>query len=291
MGIKSINKIFREKCPYAFVDLPLSYFSRKSIAIDANNWIYARAARIHSELVYNSEDGKYSEDTYADMLKTAILQFIRKLDNYHINSIWCWDGTALLDKAVCHERRSEKKRILLEKIAVTKDKKLIAQNVFLTKQQLAYYQEYTASTGVPSFSAKDEAERLCASLSRRNYVQAVWSTDTDNYALGVERLITGFVDDKVSTVYLPAILHGLNYKMSELIDLCILLGCDFNSGLPGISVKRAWQIMHDNSNNLDVIALNRPDLNVSSLNHLRCRLIFRSMQDVPEEGELFKRDN
>ena len=51
MGIKGFNPFLRKKCPGAYVDIPLSNFKGKKIALDSDNVFYKFMSRAHKEIV------------------------------------------------------------------------------------------------------------------------------------------------------------------------------------------------------------------------------------------------
>ena len=86
--------------------------------------------------------------------------------------------------------------------------------------------------GVPVFQADGEAEGLCAFMAIHGYVDGVLTEDTDVLAYGTPWLIAfkdfKLTDEKVYAVHLPSLRIALDYSQEELLDLCILLGCDYN---------------------------------------------------------------
>lgn len=91
--------------------------------------------------------------------------------------------------------------------------------------------------GIPAFQADGEAEALCAYLAIHEYVDAVFSEDTDVLAYGTPWMIAlkdyKLSDEKVKAVYLPDLIDALGYDIDEFRDLCILLSCDYNNRVKG----------------------------------------------------------
>ena len=51
MGIKGLNSFLKKRCPEAFIELPLSHFKGKRIAIDSDNVLRRFMSRAHKEIV------------------------------------------------------------------------------------------------------------------------------------------------------------------------------------------------------------------------------------------------
>lgn len=104
--------------------------------------------------------------------------------------------------------------------------------------------------GVPVIEAPDEGERFASALTRGGFADAVMSTDSDTIPHGAPMSIRsislgmeGTVDLKHATcevLELENVLASFPTRtQAELVDLCILLGNDFNTHLPGIGPVRA----------------------------------------------------
>lgn len=86
--------------------------------------------------------------------------------------------------------------------------------------------------GIPMFQANGEAEALCAFMAIHGHVDAVLTEDTDVLAYGAPWMVAfkdfKLTDEKVYAIHLPSLRTAFDYSQIELLDLCILLGCDYN---------------------------------------------------------------
>lgn len=81
--------------------------------------------------------------------------------------------------------------------------------------------------GIASVQASGEADPVIADLAERGIVDHVHSSDSDMIARGCPTLVTSYRG--ISTVYhLPTILRELDWTHSQLVDNCLLLGCDYH---------------------------------------------------------------
>ncbi|XP_054889440.1 probable flap endonuclease 1 homolog isoform X3 [Poeciliopsis prolifica] len=105
--------------------------------------------------------------------------------------------------------------------------------------------------GVPviqdsAFQAAGDAEAQCARLVRDGIVDAVASEDMDTLPFGANILIRQLnakKDSEVVEYSLPKLLEKLQITHEELVDLCILLGCDYCDKIPGLGPKRALTLI------------------------------------------------
>jgi len=99
--------------------------------------------------------------------------------------------------------------------------------------------------GLPIFQAHGEAEALCAYMALHNYVDAVLTEDTDVLVYGTPWMVAfkdlKLTEERVYGINLEHLRDSLGYTQKELLDLCILLGCDYNKraiGYPPDGKKR-----------------------------------------------------
>ena len=103
--------------------------------------------------------------------------------------------------------------------------------------------------GLPYFQASGEAETLCSFMGINGHVDAVLSDDTDVLAYGTPLVFSNITRHPgralvtVRAVAYEDVCKGLNLSSLEFKDLCILLGCDYNTRaqMPGkkLNTKRS----------------------------------------------------
>lgn len=293
MGIKSINVLLKEHAPNAFTKARLMDFYGHRICIDTPNFIYTKYSGCQKDVIGampNPLDPIDVDAIYHRCLN-ELIAFIRQLFEFGITPILCWDGQVLPDKFECRNVRKAHKERTIERIQayrvlleakhplertsgeLNEFKKLLCQHRVMHGNTFKRYQEVVQLLGVPSLIAEFEAEKLCANLVLDGLATAVWSTDTDLYPLGCPLMISGYAsnfhDPMVNVVQLHSILDGLEMDLTTFVDLCIVLGCDFNMNLPGIGPKRGLKLIRE-CGNIDQI--NHPSIAV--LRHHRCRELF-----------------
>lgn len=307
MGIKKINAFLKEKCPTAFRNVQLNLLSNYKIAVDASGFIYNKVAASNKEYIMRMAD-PLIEINRTIVIKNTLLkmiEFIYEMSQYNITLIWCWDGVHSPEKIIAKTERKKAKETLVLKIINLYNELINVEQVFRQKNKISeyrlllsqynyvhgsemdYFKSFIENLGLPSIQAETEGEKIASYLSINNYCNAVWSEDTDNYALGTPLLITGFNSTtNVSVVVLDDILSTLKITQETLTDFCIMCGTDFNKNIPRIAVIKSWNLLsvYKSIDNLQI--------DVSVLNHIRVREIFRHTNieniDVNFNAEKFR---
>ncbi len=151
--------------------------------------------------------------------------------------------------------------------------------------------------GLPFFEADGEAETMCAFLAINGHVDAVLSDDTDVLAYGTPLVFSTITHHPARNhmVTVRAIVHqdvcqALGFSPKEFQDLCILLGCDYNSRIQMFGKKKPLNVGAVRA--FELLQQYRTLENVSPflvdptpLNFPRCRLLF-TVPDNPELREL-----
>ena len=268
MGINTINPLLKEIAPSAFMKIPLSTFSGKSIAIDAHILIY-KYISFGTKSVVNIMNNPLDYIDKVKIRKIAIekvIEFNKLLFDHYITPVWVFDGKPIESKMKCLKERKEAKNKKIENIETEKTrlaeinplkitqkdfdelKRKISSNISISMDDITEIKNVISSLGIPIFIANGDGEKLCSSLNREGIVSAVWSIDTDNIALGTPIMIKEICEKINGQVYIEIIrveniLSELNVSLQFITDLCIMLGCDFNDNIPKIGQKRAYELM------------------------------------------------
>ena len=117
--------------------------------------------------------------------------------------------------------------------------------------------------GIAYICADCEAEHYCSKLSMLNLVDGVISEDTDTLACGSKLIIRQFSnkDDNVYCCNLDDILYDLNISYSAFVDLCILLGNDYNNRPKGLTIDNAYSLIKKHGNIEKLLKLNLVNIN------------------------------
>lgn len=157
-----------------------------------------------------------------------------------------------------------------------------------TKQVLPDYtpiaRDFIESFGFDHFTAKGEAEALCASMCIEGSVDAVITEDSDVMCYGTPYLLCKWSGEECVVLSKEEMLKGLDLSFESFRDLCILLSCDYNDrvkGYPPDGVKRKKPVNIGAKKAVEIIRAYRslevaePFLeNPEVLKYERCRELF-----------------
>ncbi|XP_013889345.1 probable flap endonuclease 1 homolog [Austrofundulus limnaeus] len=229
MGITKLADLIRSSCPDAVSYKNISDYTGKVVALDTSVVLHQfRAA--------------------APSISPIIGVFFRTLTflEHDIKPVFVFDGTPPEEKTAALKRRAESAGRSFSKHSGTASS-LSRSCVELLKH-----------LGVPVIWAPGDAEALCAQLVRDGTADAVASEDMDTLPFGANVLIRQLNakrDSEVVEYSLPKLLDKLQISYEELVDLCILLGCDYCDKIPGLGPKKALGLIQKH-HSIETVVLN-----------------------------------
>eukprot|EP00731_Ephydatia_muelleri_P007308 Em0003g1556a len=101
--------------------------------------------------------------------------------------------------------------------------------------------------GLPCLQSCGEAEAFCALLNSAGLVDGVITQDTDGFLYGAtmvcKDISTDEKDPRVSLYSMEAITTQLGLSRDDLIGIALLLGCDYDGGVPGIGKETVCRLI------------------------------------------------
>lgn len=241
MGISGLWSWSRETVPTAFEHKYLGDLNGSRVAIDGGMLLTISLKKCISFDEY---------ETWIAIFLDDILQRLQKIINYSIDIIVVMDGDAHpLKKQTLETRRSTRekaeKKIEIAENDIDKLKCLKASARVTADIRKRALEMFTAHD-IKFIIADDEGEAECAKLARNGQVDFVFTDDSDALPLGtplvVRNALFDTLDDAVCIVKTKTILEKLKLSSTELINLCILVGTDFNQGgIKGLGCKKSYK--------------------------------------------------
>ena len=230
MGIKNLNGLIENYTSSGKVKKHLSSFNNKIFAIDTNVYLYKYL---------------YGKSNHID----GMFFMINKFKKFNITPIFVFDGKPPNEKADTIKNRKIMKDKLKEKLLNLNAQLLLKDDLseiallkteidniekkimYVNKNVLDKTKELLDLMGITYINADCEAEHYCSKLCKLELVDGVVSEDMDTIACGSKLVIRNFTnkDDFVDAYYLNNILYDMNISYKSFIDLCILLGNDYNN--------------------------------------------------------------
>ena len=253
MGVK-INELVQDiKRTITFENL-----FNKRIAVDAFNTIYQFLA------IIRQRDGTPLKDYEGNVTSHLSGLFYRSINfiEHNIKPIYVFDGVPTeLKLETIRDRKKIKDdaKIKMVEAQEAEDfreaKKFAQQTSKLTTDMIEESKKLLENMGIPVFQASSEGEAQSAYLVEKGDAWACASQDYDTLLFGGERLVRNFavsrskkVKDTTVTldieyVSLPKLLENLKITREQLVEMGILIGTDFFSGIHFIGQHKALDLI------------------------------------------------
>jgi 5'-3' exonuclease len=231
MGIRYLNRFFKEEASQAIKLMSLKQLSGKKIAIDISIYMYKYASE--NSLIEN------------------IYLLLSVLRHYNIIPIFIFDGKAPHEKKELLQKRKEDKKAAEEEYAILKNKLVINEDmdeiekqeimtnmdllkrkfVNISKKDIEMVKRLIRAYGATYYDAPGESDEICALLSIKGKVWATLSEDMDMFVYGCPRVIRymSLLNHTAVLYDTKSILDTLGINQKDLREICVLSGTDYNS--------------------------------------------------------------
>ncbi|KAH9987804.1 PIN domain-like protein [Russula vinacea] len=253
MGIKGLTALISEHAPKAIREHDIKNLFGRKVAIDASMSIYQFLIAVRQK------DGEMLTNDAGETTSHLMGFFYRtiRIAENGIKPAYVFDGKPPELKAGVlakrFERREEAKADGEEakETGTTEDvERFSRRTVKVTREHNEECRRLLKLMGIPVVVAPSEAEAQCAELARGGKVYAAGSEDMDTLTFNAPILYRHLTfseakKEPISEINLQLALEGLEMKMSQFIDLCILLGCDYLEPIRGIGPKSALKLVRE----------------------------------------------
>ncbi len=236
-------------------EVDMEYFSGKKIAIDAYNTLYQFLATIRQP------DGTPLRDSQGRITShlSGILYRVSNMVEVGIKPIFVFDGKPPEFK----RKEIERRRKIREEAEIKWKTALEIEEARKYAQQAVKVDEYIVESskelldlmGIPTVQAPSEGEAQASYMVKKGDADYTGSQDYDSLLFGPPRLarnlaITGkrkvpgknvYIEVKPEIIDLEHNLKKLGITREQLIDIALLVGTDYNEGVEGIGVKKAYK--------------------------------------------------
>jgi flap endonuclease-1 len=152
---------------------------------------------------------------------------------------------AILEKDLEHTEMSESQRAIL----VANINKLEKKGLYISSEERELAKQIFYACGILPLNASGEADNVLAYFAKREDFDAIISNDFDLLARGVETLLVpefyALPGDKSGWAQysLSDILATVNFQYEQFLEMCVLMGSDYNAGQKVLPYKSAfWSI-------------------------------------------------
>jgi len=243
--------------------LTLNDLRGKSLAVDANNYLYQFLSIIRTRDGNPLKDSKGNITSHIAGLMFRSTCLIR---DFNIDLVFVFDGQppALKGEEI-RKRREQREKSFREWQQALKAgdyAKAFSKAVMtsrLTRSMIEDAKKLLRLLGIPYVQAPSEAEAQTAYMTMRGDVWAASSKDYDTVLFGASKLVRfltihgqEYLPSKGTARPLKPELITLHKLLShheitrlQLVDMAILIGTDFNEGIKGVGSKTALKLIKE----------------------------------------------
>ncbi len=230
------------------------------LAIDAYNSLYQFITTIRDK------SGNPLRDRFGRVTSHLSGLFYRNINlmKYGINPVYVFDGPPprrkmreLTRRKKIKEEGYQKYLEALEKGDLESARKYAAVAATLEDYMVDDAKTLLSLLGIPVVDAPEEGEAQAAYMALKGDVDAVASQDYDSLLFGSPKIVrnvtlTGTIKYpskgikvklEPELIVLDKVLKGLGITREQLVDMAILIGTDYNEGIPGIGPKKAYDLI------------------------------------------------
>ena len=235
-------------------EINLKDLNGRTIAIDAYNTIYQFLSGIRQR------DGSPLTDDEGRVTShlSGILYRTSSIVDQGIKPIYVFDGGPSEYKSKTVEARRAVREEAREKYEAAKAagdmeeaRKYGMRSSRMSEYIIESSKELLTYMGVPYVQAKGEGEAQGAYMVQKGDAWAVASQDYDCLLFGAPRIIRNLTLSgglsNLEYLELEKVLSEIDLTREQLIDVALMVGTDFNEGIPGIGAKTGLKLIRNNT--------------------------------------------
>ena len=162
--------------------------------------------------------------------------------------------------------------------------KISSQIITIKKCHIDEVKELLLLSGIPYFSAPDDAEKYCAFLQKNGLVDYTVTDDTDALTFGCKKILKSSISNIIE-IDTNVVLEKFGMTMEMFIDFCILSGCDYTDTINQIGPVTSFNLIKQHETIEKVIK--SIDTNTDEFEYDVARKIFSEFDyTIPEKNEI-----
>jgi 5'-3' exonuclease len=286
--------------------MPFRDLRGRTLAIDISTTLYAQMNGARRAIINSSNfntDMMIDESDVRRVFFRNLISYMESFLRFGCSLVVVFDGEAPeLKDNVRMERRARRVETLnainkamdefnrTEPFDRTTDmvnniKKLLSQEAHIPDEYVGEIKDIFKYMGFSVVQARGEAERVCSTLCKEGYVDAVVSTDSDCLVHGCPILISKILkNNEVEIIILENVLNTLNLDFKQFQELCIASGCDYNQVngkcIPNCRIKKLYPMFNECGSFKNIVKKWSHKYDFKPVNMNKCKRLF---EDAPLE--------
>jgi flap endonuclease-1 len=229
-----------------FKTISLDELENTRVAVDASNMLFQFLNKIRRQnLPLFNHEGRVVSHIYGVFYRT--INFLE----HTIKPIYVFDGA--------HPRLKERREHLVESLVkeygylkkARENKEYNVARTISLSHEVLYdtiineTQKLLTSMGVPWVKSPGEGEAQAAYMTQIGKADHVLTQDYDALIFGAKSILRNLdlTESNVQCAILGEVLKLQNISYEQFVDLAILVGTDFNSGVRGVGAKKALKLI------------------------------------------------
>ena len=264
MGIKNLIKIIKIYSPGAIKYKTINDYTNYKLGIDTNLMIYKIIYAVRRNGYDLKNDGLIITHIH------GILQKLVAFRKYKITPIFVFDNIPHEMKHDTMVARDKFRTHLQDKYdkAITQDekKKYYYARSDVTGKEIDDVINIIKIFGYEIIIAKEEADAELAYLSKKKIIDGIITDDMDILVFGGKLILKNFTiahNKKIQEINLKKFLKDARLTQRHLIDIAILIGCDYCKSASGIGPIKAYNIIKKYG------SIDNTDISINNLNKVR----------------------
>ncbi|KAJ1724122.1 Elongation of fatty acids protein 2 [Coemansia erecta] len=264
MGIKGLKQVIADRAPAALRTVEMKHLVGRKIAIDASTSLYQFLVAVRSDgQNLTTSDGSTTSHLIGLLYRTV------SMVEMGLRPVYVFDGKPPTMKSGELSKRREKREKAEESLKAAEEEgnaeemlKQLKRLSKVTPEINEQAKRLLKLMGVPHVTAPCEAEAECAALAKAGKVWAAASQDMDTLLFGAPVLLRNLTAPAarklpIEEIRLDEVLRGLDYSCEQLIDLGILLGCDYCDSIRGVGPKSGYELVRDHKTIEHIVKLDK----------------------------------
>ena len=276
MGIKNFSKVIEKYSPGALEYKKIDQYRNKTFGIDTNLMVY--------KIIFGLRKGGYDLKN-DDIVVTHIQTMLQKLlgfNKYNIKPVFVFDGEQpkMKDETLKERKevRKEHKRRYDEAITQDEQKKYFYLKSDIKRGEMEDIRKLIKIFGYQIVDSLGEADSQLAYLSKNKLVDYIVTDDMDILLFGGDKVLKNFTvnsSKKMTEIDLNKLKKKTGLSQDQIIDIGILLGCDYCPSVKGVGPVTAYKLIKEKGN-----IENLKDENIKIDNYKEIKEYFKNPQVI-----------
>lgn len=289
MGIRGLNALIKKHSPESITQNDIRKYYGTIVAIDC------------SILLYKFKYACKAENSHLVGIANRVKFYVMN----GILPVFIFDGVPPEAKNITLEKRQAIKQKIYTRLDELKEKvpknqeeeneinneieKLQSQIIIVKKYHVDQCKEFLEKSGIPYFTAPNDAEKYCAFLQKNSLVNYTVTDDSDALTFGCSHVLKTSINKQITEINLEKLLLDIDMSIDNFVDYCILSGCDYTESIPQIGPITAYNLIKKHKC-IENIVSNGIKL-TDNFNYNVCRDIFTTFDyELPEPFSMKKTD-